>query len=115
MKLAGPHPGVRLELRRREVHATVTGVFPPERAPEARVVAEQLAIVSEPQLRAAFEESQLRFANEMLYGRPDASEPRGILRGCSPVETMRVITTRDAKVRDRGVIPPRLARRRGQR
>jgi hypothetical protein len=87
MKLAGPSCGVRFVLGVCELRAVVCGVFPPERAPAARVVAQQLADAAYPEVHAAWQRENRRMLDELLYGTPGASEPRGILRGRSCIES----------------------------
>ncbi len=94
MKLAGPQRSIRFEVLPDPpdtvmVRAVVCGHFPPEIAPAARLLADLNATLIEPSVRAHWEAEQRRYIHEMLYGRPGAPEPRGILYGHSPLKNAR--------------------------
>ncbi len=94
MRLAGPARSIRFEIvpdppDTVKVRAVVCGHFPPELAPVARLSAQRSAVLIEPAVRSRWEAEQRRYIDEMLYGRPGAPEPRGILYGHSPLKNIR--------------------------
>lgn len=81
MKLATPSPTYRFVLNPHDMTVVVGGVFPPEDAPSHRTSAARMIPLVEPGARAAWETSLRRWEHELLYGRDDAREPVGIMRG----------------------------------
>lgn len=81
MKLAGPRLSIRYVLHLDRLQVIVGGVFPPEDRPLVQQAVEELTRQHgiEGQMRQAWERSQREHINRLLYGDPDAPEPRGIM------------------------------------
>jgi hypothetical protein len=79
MKLQGPAPSFRYILNPHDMQVVVGGIFPPELAPAARLIAEATIPEVERKAREWWDAETRRVVNEFIYGRPGASEPVGIL------------------------------------
>ncbi len=87
MRLSGPEPTWRFLLGIRDgepaiLGVVVGGIFPPELAPDARLVAEKWIPYLEPDFRKYCEAEVKREVQHMLYGDPTSKTiPRGIFQG----------------------------------
>jgi hypothetical protein len=79
-RLAGPPgPTFRFELRPTLMHATVRGVFPPERASALRPLAALAARDAFAPAMAAYRRELASWEHRLIHGEPTAREPVGIL------------------------------------